>query len=50
MCIYIYVYIYTYMCGACVSCIYVLIICVCSDIVTDPHFGANITPKKVPKC
>ena len=36
---YIFVYVYIY--------IYVCFICVCPHIVTDLHFGANITPKEV---
>ena len=39
----IYRYIHTYN-------IYICILCVCSDIVTDLHFGANIAPKEVSKC
>ena len=40
-----YIYIHTCVCRA-----YIYILCVCSDIVTDLHFGANITPKEVSKC
>ena len=44
----IYFLIYRYMCYIFVYVyIYVCLICVCPHIVTDLHFGANITPKEV---
>ena len=42
--VYVYLYIHTH-----VSAVHICIIGVCSDIVTDLHFGANITPKEVSK-